>query len=155
VPGVWWPKTGSTGGRRTPFGVPAVVAVDSTPHVEEGDMTVIGRSHGRVAGTVALAGTLVLGSCSTLVATKIAEIKTAPSSYDGKTVTIAGKVTSTHNLLVIRYYDVDDGTGVIPVVTESELPKEGDTVRVKGKVNEAFAVGSAHLVVIVEEPPKR
>ena len=113
------------------------------------------RSEGHAAAATALLALLLLGSCAALFATKIGDIKRAPSSYDGKVVTIAGKVTSTHNLLVVKYYEVDDGTGVIPVVTASELPKEGADVRVKGKVNEAFALGSARLIVVVEEPPER
>jgi len=107
------------------------------------------------AALVVLFGLFVLASCAAIFATKISEIKNAPSKYDGRKVTIAGKVTNTHNLLVLQYYDVDDGTGEIPVVTESALPKEGDTVRVKGRVNQAFVLGTARFVVIVEEPPSR
>ena len=98
---------------------------------------------------------IVLASCAAIFATKIADIKKTPGTYDGRTVTVTGKVTSTHNLLVVKYYEVEDGTGEIPVVTESALPKEGDRVRVKGRVSQAFALGTARLVVIVEEPPSR
>jgi len=111
------------------------------------------RRHGRHF-TLAL-GLLALAGCAALVGTRIADIKKAPSAYDGKTVRITGKVTSAHNLLLVKYYAVDDGTGEIPVVTQSELPKEGESVRVKGRVDQAFVLGSARLVVIVEEPPER
>ena len=94
-------------------------------------------------------------ACSTLFATKIGEILKAPGAYEGKEVSIAGKVTGTHNLVVVKYYQVDDGSGEIAVVTENALPKEGEKVRVKGRVNEAFSLGSARLVVIVESPPSR
>lgn len=97
----------------------------------------------------------LLGACASLVATKVGDIQKAPGKYDGQTVTIAGKVVGSHNLLVVRYYEVEDGTGRIAVVTENALPSEGDSVRVKGRVNQAFALGSAHLVVIVEEPARR
>jgi hypothetical protein len=100
-------------------------------------------------------GLVLLISCATLLATKIADIKTTPGAFEGRTVTIVGKVTSTYNLVLVKYYEVDDGTGTIPVVTESALPKEGESVRVKGRVNQAFAVGTARLVVVVEEPPPR
>ena len=113
------------------------------------------RYRGPGAATILLFGLLAVGSCAALFATKIAEIKKTPSSYEGKTVTISGRVTSAHNLVLVKYYEVDDGTGEIPVVTQSELPKEGDSVRVKGKVDQAFVLGSARLVVIVEEPPSR
>lgn len=97
----------------------------------------------------------LVGGCAALFATKIGDIQKAPGQWDGRTVTIAGKVTGTHNLLVVKYYQVDDGTGDIAVVTQSALPHEGDHVRVKGRVEQAFALGSAHVVVIVESPPQR
>jgi hypothetical protein len=98
---------------------------------------------------------VLLTSCAAILATKIADIKKTPGTFEGRTLTISGKVTSTHDLLVVKYYMVDDGTGEIPVVTESALPKEGQSVSIKGRVNQAFAIGTARLVVVVEEPPPR
>ncbi len=117
-------------------------------------MTAPSRLRG-VAAMIALVSSLAVVSCAALFATKIGDIKKAPGSFDGKTVTIDGKVTSAHNLLVVRYFEVDDGTGEIPVVTQGDLPKEGESVHVKGRVDQAFVLGTARLVVIVEEPPKR
>ncbi|MBZ5587821.1 MAG: hypothetical protein LAO05_04605 [Acidobacteriia bacterium] len=102
-----------------------------------------------------LLGSVLVVACASLLATKIGDIQKTPGKYDGRSVTIAGTVTSAHNFLVVKYYDVDDGTGTIAVVTESALPNEGASVRVKGKVNQAYAIGSAHLVVILEGPPRR
>jgi hypothetical protein len=118
-------------------------------------MPVPRRRHHAPNAATGLLALLAVASCAALFATKIGDIKKAPSSYEGQTVTISGKVTSTHNLLLVKYYEVDDGTGEIPVVTQSELPKEGEEVRVKGKVDQAFVLGSARLVVIVEQPPTR
>ncbi len=108
----------------------------------------------RSVGAVLLFGAVVTG-CAAIFATKIGDIEKAPGQYDGRNVTIAGKVTATHDLLVVKYYEVDDGTGEIAVVTDSALPKEGEHVRVKGQVKQAFAIGTARLVVIVEQPPSR
>ncbi len=118
-------------------------------------MNVRRRRYNPGAFLAAAAAFALLASCAALFATKIGDIKKTPSAYDGKTVTISGKVTSSHNLLVVKYYQVDDGTGEIPVVTQSELPREGDDVHVKGTVNQAFVLGTARLVVIVEQPPSR
>jgi hypothetical protein len=107
------------------------------------------------AAAQVLCGLMVLASCAAILATKISDIKKTPGAFEGRTVTIAGKVTSTYNLVLVKYYEVDDGSGTIPVVTESALPKEGESVRVKGRVNQAFALGTARLVVVVEEPPPR
>jgi hypothetical protein len=109
----------------------------------------------RAGPTPWLLGFLLIAACASLLATKIGDIQKAPGKYDGRSVTVAGKVTSAHNLLIVKYYEVDDGTGKIPVVTASALPGEGKSVTVKGKVNQAFSLGAAHLVVIVEEPPRR
>jgi len=118
------------------------------------------RFDGFLSGTRCGVGTLlasaaVVAACASLVATKIGDIQKTPGRYDGRDVTITGTVSASHNLLVAKYYQVNDGTGEIAVVTESALPKEGEHVTVKGKVNQAFAIGTAHLVVIVEEPPSR
>ncbi len=103
---------------------------------------------------VLLAAILLSAACG-LLATRISAIQESPDKYHGRTVSVAGTVAASHNMLFVKYYQVDDGTGRIWVVTQGALPKEGDRVRVRGTVNQAFAVGSAHLVVIVEEPPKR
>ena len=110
-----------------------------------------------VAGAHAalLLSVVALAACASLVATKIADIRKDPGRYDGREVTIVGTVTATHDLFFAKYYEVDDGTGRIKVVTESPLPKEGGRVTVRGKVNQAFAVGTAHFLVIVEPPPAR
>jgi len=98
---------------------------------------------------------VVLAACSTMFATRIGDILNTPGSYEGKDVTVEGKVTASHNLMVVKYYEVDDGSGKITVVTQNALPREGEKVSVKGRVNQAFAIGSARLVVIVEQPVQR
>jgi hypothetical protein len=104
-----------------------------------------------LAGGLALVALLIMGC----VSSTIGDILKSPGAYEGKEVAIAGKVTGTHNLVLVKYYIVDDGSGEIAVVTESALPKEGQSVSVKGRVNQAFAVGSERLIVIVENPPPR
>ncbi len=115
------------------------------------------RHHRKVRSRLIVLGlaAALIAACSTLFANKIGDILKSPGAYEGKDVTIAGKVTATHNLVVVKYYQVDDGSGEIAVVTDNALPKEGDKVRVRGRVNQAFAVGSSRLVVIVEKPPSR
>jgi hypothetical protein len=64
-------------------------------------------------------------------------------------------VTSKVNLLVVKYFQLRDHSGEITVVTSAALPDEGKKVRVKGRVDQAFAIGSSRVVVIVEETPQR
>lgn len=104
---------------------------------------------GMVAGGVLLAG------CSSLFATKIGDILADPRRYDGREVTIAGTVTDTTNLLVAKFFTVEDRTGKIVVVTERPLPREGDRITVTGVVHEAFAIGDQRLVVVKERQAPR
>ncbi|MFI5143348.1 MAG: hypothetical protein ACHQQS_16040 [Thermoanaerobaculales bacterium] len=102
-----------------------------------------------------LAGVVLAVACGGLFTTRIADIKGASAKYDGEKVTIAGEVTGSVNLFVVKFYKVSDGTGEIAVVTQSPLPKDGDKVRVRGKVQQAFAIGPDRMLVLVEEPPSR
>jgi aspartyl/asparaginyl-tRNA synthetase len=90
-------------------------------------------------------------SCRGAVPTPIREILDHPERYDGKSVTVAGEVESATNLVVIRYYRVRDATGTISVITPKAVPRRGTTVRVKGIVHQAFAVGDESLTVLNEE----
>lgn len=103
-----------------------------------------------------LLGAAILGvACTTLFATKIGAILASPGKYEGQEVTVAGTVTGTYNLLFVKYYKLQDDSGEIAVVTQNALPKEGEKLRVKGKVNQAFAIGGSRLIVIVERPLER
>ncbi len=95
---------------------------------------------------------LALVSCSSMLSTSIAKILKHPREYDGKTVTVSGTVKQAVNLLFIKYYVVDDGSGSIPVVTKRAVPSTGEKVSVTGRVDQAFALGDKSLLVIVEEP---
>ncbi len=93
---------------------------------------------------------VLLVSCGSLFATHIRKILDDPKAYDGKTVTVSGKVEEATNLLFVKYYVVDDGTGRITVVTDRPLPKTGTRVCAKGVVHDAFSLGSLKVVVIKE-----
>ena len=96
----------------------------------------------------------LLCQCSGLMSTKIADIRNNPRQYAGKEVTVSGEVTGTFSLVVIKYFTLRDNTGEITIVTQRPLPKEGERLKVKGTVREAFSIGSESLLVIVEEPER-
>lgn len=98
---------------------------------------------------------LLAAACGNLVATKIGRITASPSAYDGRAVTVRGEVTGRVNLAVVKFFRLRDDTGEIVVVTERALPAEGEKVRVKGTVKQAFALGELRAVVIVEHAPPR
>lgn len=105
----------------------------------------------RTIGTLAVAA-LFAGACSGLFPTRIGDIHASPRAYHGKQVTVKGTVTDGVNLLFVKYFLVRDETGEIAVVTERILPGKGETVTIRGKVQEAFALGDERLIVIVESP---
>ncbi|MEZ5338599.1 MAG: hypothetical protein R3F46_10065 [bacterium] len=84
----------------------------------------------------------------------IGEILADLRSYDGTVVHVEGEVTSTMNL-VVKWFEISDGTGSITVVTERGLPTVGTTVAVDGQVNELFNLGGISKTVLMEMPERQ
>lgn len=84
--------------------------------------------------------------------TPIRELLDDPSHYDGKTVRIAGEVKSAAGVLGFGGYEVDDGSGSLPVVSQAGgAPKEGARVGVEGTFRSAFTLGTKTGAVLVEQ----
>jgi hypothetical protein len=99
---------------------------------------------------VAMATVLVLRSCGGT--TPIKTLLDDPSRFDGKTVRIAGNVESSVGILGVGGYKVNDGTGTLPVVTQSGgTPRNGARVGVEGTFQSAFTLGSTTAAVLVEK----
>jgi hypothetical protein len=99
---------------------------------------------------------LLVGACMVLAASQvqaayIKEILNDPRTYVDHTVTVQGEVTGVLSLFVFKYFTLNDRTGKINVVTERPLPRQGQTIKVTGKVKEVFALGSETLLVLVED----
>lgn len=94
---------------------------------------------------------LVTIACNSLFVSKIKDVTDNPRHYHGKTVAIRGEVTASLNLLLIKSYTVRDETGEIVVVTDHPVPRVGEKITVKGRVDQAFSIGGKSLVVIIEE----
>ena len=91
-------------------------------------------------------------ACDTLQrfsATNIKEILDHPRDYEKKEVTIYGTVINTASILVVKYFEVQDSTGTIKVVTEGSLPAKGDKITVTGQLS-VIEVGSQRWVVLKE-----
>ncbi len=83
---------------------------------------------------------------------EIQKILSNPGAYEGKEVTIEGEVTDrTAFFVVVKFFKVKDKTGEMTVVTTRTLPEIKSIVRVKGRINEVFALGDHKLVVLDEE----
>jgi aspartyl/asparaginyl-tRNA synthetase len=66
--------------------------------------------------------------------TKIKDILDHPRDYEGRDITINGTVTNTVSLLVIKYYEIQDGTGSIKIITDKLLPSRGEKLTVTGRM---------------------
>jgi hypothetical protein len=94
---------------------------------------------------------LALAACNTKT-TSIKTLLADPGKYDGQTVRIAGEVEQSIGALGFGAYEVKDGTGSIPVVTEGGgAPSRGARVGVEGTFRAAYTLGTSSRAVIVEQ----
>jgi len=91
-------------------------------------------------------------ACGRVLPTKISDLLEDPRKYDGTTVTVSGEVTTSANLVLLKFFKVRDKTGEITVITQNAVPRRGASVRVRGVLHQAFVVGDESLTVINEEP---
>ncbi len=86
---------------------------------------------------------------------QVTSIKTLlddPSRFDKQTVRIAGNVTRSLGIMGYGAYEVDDGTGKLPVVTqENGAPRTGAQVGVEGEFRSAFTMGTSTAAALVEK----
>ena len=101
-----------------------------------------------------LVSAAVFGStaCYRLMATKIGSIVEKTGEYDGKTVTVYGTVKERIDLPHLKCYVLDDGSGTIAVSTTGTLPRVGEKMHTRGRVQQAFAIGSRRIVAVIEPP---
>lgn len=92
---------------------------------------------GALLAAALLAAALGLSGCKE-GATEIRTLLDDPGRYDGQTVRVAGKVTTSVGLLGYGAYRVDDGTGTILVVAQHGVPREGAKVGVEGTFRSVF-----------------
>lgn len=96
---------------------------------------------------------LLFGSCKSLFGgtEKIADIIKSPSKFDGKMVTVKGKVSESFLVLGTGFFAISDESGSITVVPSKTFPKVNEEVEIEGTVKNAFVVGDKNLIVILEK----
>lgn len=93
-----------------------------------------------------------LTSCKGGGTTSIKTLLDDPAAHDKKTVRIAGDVTRSIGLLGYGAYEISDGTGTLPVVSqENGAPREGAKVGVEGEFRAAFTLGTRTAAVVIEK----
>ena len=94
---------------------------------------------------------LVVMACNEKT-TSIKTLLDDPARFDGKTVRIAGEVQGTIGALGFGAYQVKDGTGMLPVVSErGGAPTRGAKVGVEGTFRAAYTLGTESAAVLVEK----
>jgi hypothetical protein len=90
---------------------------------------------------------------------KLSDIKSNPSAFVNKDVTVAGEVTKVYELPLgiadIAAYQVNDGTGQAWVLSRAGAPREGDKVGLKGTVRPEGRIGNEVLVNVIEEKQRK
>ncbi len=107
----------------------------------------------RLAGLFLLTFGLALaaGCKSSIPTTSIKTLLDDPSRFDHQVVRISGTVT--HSLGIAGYggYTIDDGTGSLPVVTQSNgAPRDGAKIGVEGEFRSAYTIGASSGAVLIE-----
>lgn len=97
-----------------------------------------------------MAAMLVLRGCGGAVPIKT--LLDDPQRHEGKTVRIAGEVKGSMGALGYGAYRVSDGTGTLPVVSETGgAPRDGTRIGVEGTFRAAFTLGTETAAVLVEK----
>jgi len=66
--------------------------------------------------------------------TKIDEIKKHPREYVGKEVIVKGEVKDVFSIGFINYFELQDETGAIYVISTNPLPTVGENLKIAGEV---------------------
>ncbi len=84
--------------------------------------------------------------------TSIQKIVNNPSDYTGKELAIEGEVTDRTSFFgTFKFYKLKDKSGEMIVITRKSLPEVKSSALVKGRIDEAFALGDQKLTVFMEE----
>jgi hypothetical protein len=102
---------------------------------------------------------VLLAGCSKNSYDMISRILADPSSYSGKDVSVAGKVTlifdPTAGLIGLSAYQVEDKSGKIWVISRTGAPSLGSEVGVKARVRQDFSLGSELLGAVLNEEERK
>ncbi|SEO40529.1 hypothetical protein SAMN05216404_12030 [Nitrosospira multiformis] len=96
---------------------------------------------------------ILLGSCDRLRATPINEVNTSPANFDGKEVVLHGVVTELTRIPLIdmKSFVLKDESGEIPILTDHDLPKSGQELSVKVKVQNLAIINGEPLGTTITE----
>jgi hypothetical protein len=83
--------------------------------------------------------------------TKIKDLLDHPRDFENRQITLNGTVTNAVSLLLIKYYEIEDGSGTIKVITDKLLPARGEKLTVTGRMI-VVELGTERLIMLRENP---
>jgi hypothetical protein len=87
---------------------------------------------------------------------KIADINRDPGKYQGKEISIAGKVSDAFGALGTGVFQVDDGTGRLWVFSQNYgVPGSGAKVAVTGRLEQGFSFGGRSFALALQQTQAR
>lgn len=109
------------------------------------------RSLRRLMSPLTLVATMALvAGCASV--TPIRQLLDDPGRYDGKSVKIEGRVKESAGAFGLGTYQVQDNTGTLTVVSQSNgAPRSGDKIGVQGIFQALFTLGNQSLAVLREQ----
>jgi hypothetical protein len=112
----------------------------------------------KTAFAVVLLSALVAAGCAAR-GVRVAELKDQPTKYATKSVSVNGVVTNSWGvpLVPFQFYNVDDGSGEITVLSRSgnRAPARGTHVQVKGKISEFAVLGGRSVGLHLQEEDRK
>jgi hypothetical protein len=94
---------------------------------------------------------LLIGCASRIT---VADIKKDSGRYQNRVVAVRGEVTKVVGIPFLgkSFFQLDDGTGTLWVMSSKQVPAEGQEVWARGEIHAGFKVGGeTYGVVLVEE----
>ena len=103
------------------------------------------------------AGGVLLVGCSANNATPISELNATPANFDGKEVMLHGvaKDVTRMPLINLKSYVLKDDSGEATILTERELPKMNEEIRVKVKVGNIAIINGESMGTTLMELERR
>jgi hypothetical protein len=103
---------------------------------------------------ILLLSTVFLLACPTR--TTIADINRDPGKYQGKEISVAGKVSDAFGALGTGVFQVDDGTGRLWVFSQNYgVPGSGAKVAVTGRLEQGFSFGGRSFALALRQTQAR
>lgn len=100
-----------------------------------------------------LASVVLLTACPNRES--IGKINADPGRYRDKEVAVVGTVSNSYGALNQGFYEIDDGSGKIWVVTKRGVPSRGAQVGAKGRVYNGINFNGRNFGTVLEETDRR